>query len=91
MHETLFTHQRALDDAHLIQYARALSLDTTPFQHALETRVYAGRVREDFTSGLRSGVNGTPTFFINQARYNGPPDFESLLAAIENAVAENKR
>lgn len=91
MHDTLYTHQQALDDIHLLQYAAALDLETTSFRHALTTHAYVGRVREDFASGVRSGVNGTPSFFINQARHDGPSDFESLLAAIENAAAENKR
>jgi protein-disulfide isomerase len=91
MHDVLFTHQHALDDPHLIQYAAALDLDPTQFYRALAEHYYTGRVREDFTSGVRSGVNGTPTFFINQARYNGPPDFESLLAVIEDAAEEQKR
>jgi len=47
--------------------------------------VHAGRVREDFLSGVRSGVNGTPTFFINDLRHDDSYDFDALLAAIERA------
>jgi protein-disulfide isomerase len=43
------------------------------------------RINEDRQSGIRSGVNGTPTFFINGARYAGLPDDGSLLAALESA------
>jgi protein-disulfide isomerase len=47
---------------------------------------FAPRVREDFMSGVRSGVNGTPTFFINGLRHDGEWDFESLLAALRQAA-----
>ena len=49
---------------------------------------FADRVREDFLSGARSGVNGTPTFFINGVRHNGSYDLPVLLAAIEDAADE---
>ena len=45
-------------------------------------------MREDFLSGVRSGVNGTPTFFIDGVRYDGPRDFDSLLAVLVEAAAE---
>ena len=86
MHDTLFEHQHALDDAHLVRYAAELKLDVDRFERELAEHVYANRVREDFLSGVRSGVNGTPTFFINGLRYDGSYDLEMLLAAIELAM-----
>jgi protein-disulfide isomerase len=50
-------------------------------------RVHADRVHEDFMSGVRSGVNGTPTFFVNGVRHDGPPDYPSLLAALQLATS----
>lgn len=91
MHATLYTHQHALDAAHLIAYAIALGLDPTSLRHALERRAYEKRVREDFLSGVRSGVNGTPTFFIEGVRYDGPRDFDSLLAVLAEVAAEKAR
>lgn len=85
MHDYLFEHQRALDDAHLLEYAAALNLDQARFKHDLTTHTFADRVREDFRSGVRSGVNGTPTFFINGTRHDDSYDLETLLAAIEAA------
>lgn len=49
--------------------------------------VYAPRVREDFSSGVRSGVNGTPSFFINGVPYNGPYDLQSLFTALASVAA----
>src|SRR5262249_2263541 len=65
MHDTLFENQRALGDSHLRAYAEAIGLDGAQFARKLETHTAAGRVRADFLSGVHSGVNGTPTFFIN--------------------------
>lgn len=87
MHDCLFEHQDALDDIHLIRYAAMLGLDVPRFSRELSEHRYAARVREDFASGMRSGVNGTPIFFINGIRHNGSYDLGVLLDAIEDAVA----
>jgi protein-disulfide isomerase len=85
MHDTLFKHQDALDVAYLVGYARALALDVKRFTEELAARAHAGKVKEDFLSGAHSGVNGTPTFFINGLRHNGSHELPILLAAIEHA------
>lgn len=71
MHDTLFEHQDRLDDRALVAYGDQLGLDTERLARDLADGTYEGRVREDFRSGVRSGVNGTPCFFINGARYDG--------------------
>ena len=86
MHDLLYENQDALEPEDLVQYARALKLDVPRLVLEMREHLYAERVREDFRSGVRSGVNGTPTFFINGVRHNGPFDLESLLAAIEEVV-----
>ena len=86
MHDRLFERQFALDDEYLIEYAGDLGLDVERFRAELVGRVYEPRVREDFRSGVRSGVNGTPTFFINGVRYDGSWDRDSLLAALQTLV-----
>jgi protein-disulfide isomerase len=81
MHDMLYEHQSRLDSASLARYATAAGADTTAVQHALGAGRYVERVKADFMSGVRSGVNGTPTFFINGARYEGDwSDFDSFLA-----------
>jgi protein-disulfide isomerase len=91
MHHCLFTHQQALDDVHLLAYAAQLGLDVPRFGREMAHHRYAARVREDFMSGVRSGVNGTPTFFINGMCYNGSLDLDTLLAAIADAAEEHGR
>lgn len=86
MHDTLFEHQQALDDKHLVQYALALAMDQARFIREMTEHVYSKRVHEDLTSGVQSGVNGTPTFFINGVLYDDSYDLETLLAAIEAAM-----
>ena len=82
MHDMLFENQDALEDSDLMAYAQELGLDLDRFQVELVSGAHAPRVRQDFLSGVRSGVNGTPTFFINGRRHDGPWDLESLAAAI---------
>jgi protein-disulfide isomerase len=86
MHDLLFEHQAALEDEDLLLYAGALGLDLDRFANELELGLHAARVREDFLSGVRSGVNGTPTFFINGRRHEGASDVQTLLAAIADAA-----
>jgi protein-disulfide isomerase len=86
MHDALFEHQRALDDEHLLRYAAAIGLDVDQFAHELSTHVHARHVRADFLGGIRSGVNGTPTFFINDVRHDGAWDVETLVRAIQSAI-----
>jgi protein-disulfide isomerase len=83
MHDTLFEHQQALDDRSLVEYAKNLGLDESRFRHELDAHAHGRRVREDFLSGVRSGVNGTPTFFINGTRYDASWDLATLLEALE--------
>jgi protein-disulfide isomerase len=91
MHDTLFENQDALEEEDLLAYAQEIGLDLNRFQLELFQRVYAPRVREDFLSGVRSGVNGTPTFFINGRRHDGPWDLRSLAAAIIASMSWQER
>ena len=89
MHDALFEHRSDgpdwLDDDRLLQYASDLGLDQDDLERAFMEERYRSRVRSDFMSGVRSGVNGTPTFFINGSRYDGSWDLPELLDALEGA------
>ena len=87
MHDLLYENQRRLGDPDLRSYAETLGLDVEQFDRDLAEHVHAARVREDFMSGVRSGVNGTPGFYINGARHDDSYDVETLLAALERASA----
>jgi protein-disulfide isomerase len=87
MHDTLFENQRALEDQDLATYAAELGLDETRLIREVTASVYAPRIREDFKSGVKGGVNGTPTLFINGERYDGARDLKHLLTALTSPSA----
>ena len=86
MHDMLFANQQALAPADLIGFAAALGLDAETVASDLASHVYESNVREDFMSGVRGGVSGTPTFFINGVRYEGDYTLEGLARAVRKAA-----
>jgi predicted DsbA family dithiol-disulfide isomerase len=71
MHDLLCEHREILDDAHLNRHAQGLGLDLAPFDREIREHVYLEKVREDFTSGVESGVSETSAVFSNALRYRG--------------------
>jgi protein-disulfide isomerase len=80
-HRVLYDNQHALDDRSLRNYGRRLGLSVEAIEAALSGR-YAERIDLDFKSGIESGVNVTPTLFINGQRYDGRRDVRGLHAAL---------
>jgi protein-disulfide isomerase len=91
MHDLLYENQKHLGHEDLRGYAERLGLDVDLFDKELAEHVHAERVHEDFLSGVRSGVNGTPTFYINGVRHDDDYDLETLLAALEKAAGSARR
>jgi len=87
MHDLLYENQQHLDDQDLLSYGGRLGLDVDRFERELTAHVHAERVHDDFMSGVRSGVNGTPSFYIDGSRYDDSYELETLLAALEQAAA----
>jgi protein-disulfide isomerase len=83
MHEYLFEHQKALEDADLKKYARELGLDPQRFDRDRSSPDVEKRIDRDLASGQRSGVQGTPTFYVNGTRHDGGYDLDSLRSAIQ--------
>jgi protein-disulfide isomerase len=83
MHDGIYENQEVLGESLLLELAETLELSAPALREALNDREFAPRVREDFLGGVRSGVNGTPTFYINGLRHDGPFEFEFLAAAID--------
>ncbi len=84
MHDLLFENQDRLDDESLYSYGEQVGLDRSDIAVALAGR-FAQRIRKDFLSGLHSGVNGTPSLFINGERYDGARDAQTLYAVLSGA------
>jgi protein-disulfide isomerase len=86
MHDWLFENQPFLSSESISGAALELELEIDNFARDLATHAYRDRVRSDFLSGVRSGVNGTPTFFVNGVRHDGDFEFETLSAAVTLAL-----
>jgi protein-disulfide isomerase len=86
MHDRLYENQQRLERDDLLRHAQALGLDVELVETELDEHTHEARIRDDFLSGIRSGVNGTPTFFINGMRHNGSYDLETLLSALREAL-----
>jgi protein-disulfide isomerase len=90
MHDYLYENQGSLgNEAFFAKYEKKLKLDSTKLEREVVQHVHSARVEEDYMSGIRSGVNGTPTFFINGLRYDGDPEFGPLISALEEAQKES--
>ena len=85
MHDALYENQRSLGRDFVLSLADTLGFDRERLAVALKKRRYRAQVREEFMGGVRSGVNGTPGFFINGQRYQQAWDLESLLRALRAA------
>lgn len=86
MHDQLFENQSRLSNALFLELAENLDLSPTELQAAVAGRIYREQVRQEVSGGIRSGVNGTPTFFINGQRHNGPHDFDTLSRVIQEVI-----
>jgi protein-disulfide isomerase len=86
MHDAIFENQRSLGLPMLMALADDLELGSANLEKALLSHEFAARVKSDFMGGVRSGVNGTPTFFINGQRFDGPAMYEEMVAAIDGAM-----
>ena len=85
MHDYIFHHQHTLEDANLEQFAEAVGLDLQQYARALTDQRALARIEEDMEGGVRSGVQGTPTFSINGALYHSSWEKDALLPALQAA------
>jgi protein-disulfide isomerase len=90
MHDLLYENQENLGDELFKTLADELNLPPAELESAIADHEYQSRVRADFAGGIRSGVNGTPTFYIDGQRNNGPFDFDFLRQAIDDALGKAK-
>jgi len=86
MHDIIFENQEHLGNSHLVKYAAKIGLDAEQFKADFENPAALEKVESDFESGVRSGVNGTPSFFINGTKYNGNWEEVDLLEYLQSLV-----
>lgn len=78
MHDYLFEHQKALDDSNLLEYAKIVGLDIDKFKIDISSHVYAPLIKKSLEGGIDSGVEGTPTFFVNGVLYEDSWDLKTF-------------
>ena len=88
MHDLIFENQNSLSEQMLSELAQRLTLDGEALRKALRSGTFADRVQKDFSGAVRSGVNGTPTFFVNGQRHEGDFEMETLSQAISRAAGK---
>jgi protein-disulfide isomerase len=86
MHDWLFEHQEQLDPVHLSLGVQQLGLDVEEVSDQVNAHTYLDRVREDLVGGIRCGVNGAPTFFVDGVRHDSGYALPDLLAAVDSAA-----
>ncbi len=85
MHDFLYEHQATLGDHSVaLGYAKRLGLDTQRFEREIAQHVYQKRIKDDFMGGVRSGVNGTPTFYVNGVRHDEDAVSKALIEALSH-------
>jgi protein-disulfide isomerase len=89
MHDYIFEHQSELPDSPFEAFAEALGLDGARLLHDMQDHALSAKVDADFDSGVHSGVNGTPTFFVNGKRYDDSWDEQSLLAHLRKMLVKH--
>lgn len=88
MHDIIFENQEILNIPAIIDFAEIIQLDLEKFRKDIEKKSLLEKVDRDFESGLRSGVNKTPSFYINGKMYEGGWDGDELLHDLKYRIAE---
>ena len=84
MHDTIFEHQNKLSEDDLYLYAEKLGLNVEQFQNDMLSEKIISKIEDDFESGMRSGVNGTPSFFVNGEKYSNDWEYEPFLGFLKS-------
>jgi protein-disulfide isomerase len=87
LHDYFFEHQKALEYHNLLEYAQKVGLDVEKFKKDMSEHAYASLIEQSLRSGADSGVEGTPTFFINGDRYEDPWDLKTLSETLQKHLA----
>ncbi len=86
MHDWLFEHQEQFNPGYVRVAAEQLGLPPDAIDREVNEHLYLDRIQRDFAGGIRSGVNGTPTFYVNETRHDGGYTLPELIAAVDAAV-----
>ncbi|MBF9254902.1 DsbA family protein [Pontibacter sp. 172403-2] len=87
MHDMIYENQAQLNRDSFVDFAEALSLNLEKFAADLQSEATTSKVENDFESGIRSGVNGTPSFFINGRKLNS---YDGTYESLKNALTQQE-
>lgn len=87
MHDIVFENQKTLGPENILAFANSLGLDIERFQKDILDESLFLKARKDFESGMRSGVNRTPSFFVNGKKFDGDWSENGLLQYLESELA----
>ena len=90
-HDELFKNYNRLNDQKIQEIVKQLNLDQTKFNEDTKSPVEAARVRQDYEEGIRLGVRGTPTVFINGKQFKKKRSMKSMEAVIEKELKAGKK
>jgi len=91
MHDHLFTHQTALEDRNLIRYAKRIGIDVDRFSREMSENYFRPQIESAYQQSVfDEHITGTPTLYLNEIRYTGATDLESLLEAIKGSDPEGR-
>lgn len=88
MHDIILQNQKHLEFEDLLVYAKKIDLDSDQFKNDMQNNTLRAKVEADFESGVRSGVNRTPSFFINGVKYEGGSEANKLINYLKNKLSE---
>lgn len=86
MHDLIYENQHKISVELFLELAGSLQLSQSKLKDVLANHTFQPKIHKDFMGGVKSGVNGTPTFYINNYRYSGPVEFENLVLAIREKL-----
>lgn len=91
MHDYLFEHQNELEDRQLLEYARIIGLDVERVKREISEHTYVPIINKSLKNGIKSGVEGTPTFFLNGVRYEDSWELETFSEAIRSTIKKDNK
>ena len=87
IHDLIYENQESLSGPFLLELALSQGLSSKELEEALKMGTYPDQNPHRLLGGVRSGVNGTPTFFINEQRYNGPAEYDEMVVALSSLAS----
>lgn len=88
MHDIILQNQKQLKSEDLLFYAKTIKLNAAQFISDFQDSALLAKVEADFESGVRSGVNRTPSFFVNGVKYEGGKEANDLIYYLKSKLSE---